>query len=451
MVENTTTAVDTFHRLLEKVRSKQLPLISLRPKEISENAAYEGDYDLFLPPEYMNELFEIVFDLAVEGGSSFTINRYKHGKAVIILHNRADNRSIFLEIWNMLSVKDPYKKTIRYIYPEQLKSHIVFADNREASFSLEIEALYYLSHLHTGAKKTSTPLVRYRISHYETALAQAGSAYAIWFRDLSEGTIDIKTAAHRANMELADKEVLFLRTDIGAVIRETKTKAASSARRMKRQWLQSLKTVPVVGPDGVGKTTIIESLLSKASVKIGYFRFKKLFRSSPFYRLAFPLLRGVLNREFRGERFIGKTEVDDRFASIVFFNALLFLPFRILINRLAGKVIFVDRYFHDYLLTDVRLRREKAGLRKNWRGWLRLIPNPYWFIHLDASAEVILSRKTELSEEGILAYRYGVFRACLEKPMMIYSYVNTESSSEACSDLLIEIAAIADIELRKGE
>ena len=69
MVENTTTAVDTFQRLLEKVRSKQLPLISLRPKEISENAAYEGDYDLFLPPEYMNELFEIVFDLAVEGGA----------------------------------------------------------------------------------------------------------------------------------------------------------------------------------------------------------------------------------------------------------------------------------------------------------------------------------------------------------------------------------------------
>lgn len=442
----TKSAVEIFECVLERARTKKLPLISLRPKEISEMVSYEGDYDYYLPPAYMNELFQIVFDLAVEEKTSFTVNRYKHGKAVVVLHNRSDNRSIFLEIWNMLSVKDPYKKTIRYIYPDQLANHIVFDANDVASFSLDIEALYYLSHLYTGGKKISTPLVGYRISYYEAALSQIGSVYAKWYQQLAEGTIDIKRAAHLANMELVEKEVLFLRHFV-PVIQETKTKLASSLNRLKRQWLRRLNTIPVVGPDGVGKTTFIEAVLKKTTHKAGYFRFKKLFRSSPLYRIAFPILQRVLKKEVN-DKFIGKTEVDDRYASIVFVNALLMFPFRLISTVLTGRLMLVDRYFHDYLLTNIRLNTGKAGLRANWKMLLHWIPQQYWFIHLDASTEIILSRKGELNADGIASYRNDIFKAYLEKPFMIYTYLNTEATSEQCSDLIATVAdTVADIEL----
>lgn len=447
-MDNYVTAVDTFQQLLERVRERQLPLISLRPKEISEAAAYEGDYDLFLPPQYMDELFRIVFDLAVEKHSSFTINRYKHGKAVIVLHNRADNRSIFLEIWNMLSVKEPHNQTIRYIFPDQLESHILPTKSGEFAFSLEVEALYYLSHLFTGGKKLTTELVRYRVSYYQEVLRKEGSKYAQWYDDLAEGKSDIKSAAHLANMELVGMGILFSKKNIGAVMAELTTKIAASRSRFKRQWLRALKIIPVVGPDGVGKTSLIETLIQKSSVKAGYFRFKKLFRSSPFYRLVFPLFQRSLSNEFGGKVSIGKSEVDDRYASVVFSNALMMYPFRIISNFLSGRLMFSDRYFHDYLLTNIRLRGAKAGLRTEWKKWLCRIPQQYWFIHLDASTEVILSRKTELNEEGVSSYRYDIFTAYLEKPFMIYSYVNTESTPEHCADLLMEIAdKIADIKL----
>lgn len=446
-MEHNSSAVDVFKRFLERVKSKKIPLVSLRPKEISESKSYEGDYDYFLPPIYVNELLQIVFDLAVSENISFTINRYKHGKAVIILHNRTDNQSIFLEVWNMLSVKDPYKKSIRYIYAEQLSPHIYFNEDQDACLPLEVEALYYLSHLYTGGKKLSTPLVHERINHYRTFLGELGSVYAVWYENLASGVMDIKSAAHLANMELIEKNILFSKS-VRSLIQEGETKIASSMSRFKRQWLRFLKTIPVVGPDGVGKTTFIEGIVKKATVSIGSFRFKKLFRSSPFYRLLFPLLQSVLRKRANDNKFIGKTEVDDQFAMIVFLNAFLMSPFRLFWNILIRRVMLVDRYFHDYLLTNIRIQNGSPGLRPNWKMFLYWIPQQYWFIQLDASTEVILSRKTELSAAGISSYRYDVFKMYLEKPFMIYTYINTETTSEQCSDLIFKIAdTVADIKL----
>ena len=62
---NNETAVEVFKYFLEKVREAGLPLISLRPREISESVSYSGDYDFFIPPEFMNALLTVMFKTAV--------------------------------------------------------------------------------------------------------------------------------------------------------------------------------------------------------------------------------------------------------------------------------------------------------------------------------------------------------------------------------------------------
>jgi thymidylate kinase len=434
------TAVKVFKLLLDRVQEKGIPLISLRPKEISEEMAYSGDYDFFLSSDSMDELFRIVFEIATETKSSFTINRYKHGKAVIVLHNQADNRSIFLELWNLLSVKDPYNKTLRYILPQSLHPYIVKSDDGSYSFTIEIEALYYLSHLYTNGKKLSTELVRYRVEYYRDVLEEKKSPYADFYKALLSGERDMKAVAHDANMELVRYKVLATKNNFSALSDEILLKMESSWRRIKRKLLQSLQSAPVVGPDGVGKTTLIEAIMNKSTSKIGFYRFKKLFRTSPIYRLCFPLLRKSLENELKWDRDVGKSEVDDRYGAFVIFNALALYPFRLIKNKLMNRFMFIDRYFHDYLLTNVRLPVGKAGLRADWKRLLAWIPESYWLIHLDASAEVIHERKTELNAEGIAAYRYGIFEMYLEKPFMVYSYIYTETPTEQCCDLLMAIS-----------
>jgi len=325
-VENAVTAVMIFKTLLERVQAQAIPLISLRPREISESVSYTGDYDLFIAPEYMNLLLKIVFDLAVETQSSFTINRYKHGKAVLILHSRLDNKSIFVELWNMLSVKDPYNKTLRYILPEQLQRHIVSNENNGCSFSLDVEALYYASHLYTNGKKLTTELVKYRVEYYKEMLEKHSSQYAVWYAELLSGQSNIQTVAHKANMALVELGILAARNNIKARFQEISIKSAVTWNRIRRQCLQRLNMAPVVGPDGVGKTTLIESVIKQSSYPISYFRFKKLFRTSPLYRVMFPWLRRSLTNELHGEIDVGKSEVDDKYGSFVIINALLFYP-----------------------------------------------------------------------------------------------------------------------------
>ena len=274
-LEDNDSAVKVFKLFLKNVKIASLPLILLRPREISEMISYSGDYDFFIPPEFNDALLSIIFDTAVATRSSFSVTRTKHGKVDITLYSRSDNRSIALEIWNILSVKDPLKKTLRYIRPEKLKFHIVEKEAGEFSFSLDVEALYYLSHLYTGGKKLTTPLVNERIEYYLDVLEDTSSEYSNLFYDLKHKKAEIKTVAHEANMALVGKGLLPLCSETDEVFREVLLKMASTWNRTRRKLFSHIRLIPVMGPDGVGKTTLIESVIKHSKSNIGFFRFKK--------------------------------------------------------------------------------------------------------------------------------------------------------------------------------
>lgn len=433
------SAVEVFKILLNNIQEAQVPLILLRPREISESISYTGDYDFFMSPKFNDTLLKIVLDTAVSTSSSFIVTRAKHGKMDVTLLNSEDGESIALEIWNILSVKDPLKKTLRYIYPHKLSQYINSDDKGKLSLSLEIEALYYLSHLHTGRKKITTPLVKERILYYREVLQNSNSQYSVFFDDLIQEKLKFKEVAHKANMILVEKGLLDLKTDFSANIKEILIKASSTLMRIKQTLFSKIRLIPVIGPDGVGKTTIIEEVQKSVQKDIGVFKFKKTFRVSPIYKIFFPLLRYMFKKELNTKKQIGKSEVDDRYGNFVIFNAILLFPLRLIKNLFSRQFVFVDRYFHEHLMINARNKSKKSALRSDWKFWLALIPRTYMIVQLDAPTKVILQRKNELDEDSIDAYRSYLFQTFLEKPFIVYCYINTNIAPEKCRNLLIKV------------
>ena len=92
------SGVEVFKEFLKNVRMAELPLVLLRPREISEDISYSGDYDFFIDSTYNDKLLKIMFDLAVQRAFSFSISRVKHGKVDITIYDKTQNRMIALEI-----------------------------------------------------------------------------------------------------------------------------------------------------------------------------------------------------------------------------------------------------------------------------------------------------------------------------------------------------------------
>ena len=94
-------------------------------------------------------------------------------------------------------------------------------------------------------------------------------------------------------MELVEKRVLEPKNDLKARISETLLKIASTSNRIKRKIFSYNHIIPIIGPDGVGKTSLIESIQKKSDVEVVFFRFKKTFRNSPLYKLCLPFWNEV--------------------------------------------------------------------------------------------------------------------------------------------------------------
>lgn len=149
--------------------------------------------------------------------------------------------------------------------------------------------------------------------------------------------------------------------------------------------------VVFLGPDGCGKSSVVEQLQGRLS---GRYPDVEVFHLRP--------------RWGRGGERIGPPIVDPHnlpsrgavlsFVKLVYlaldYNLINLWRFREWVTRSPRLIIF-DRYYHD-ILVDPRRYRYGAPM---WlaRAFAGLVPSPDLWIVLDAPAEVIHSRKQEVS------------------------------------------------------
>jgi len=153
--------------------------------------------------------------------------------------------------------------------------------------------------------------------------------------------------------------------------------------------------VVVVGPDGVGKTTVAEALLEGAPPGSGYFH----FRPPASGRLApGPARESVPVPKYGGE--VSRPMGWVRLA--VSFGRFWLGYLRVVRPALrAGGLVVGDRWAYGYIVQPRSLRF--GGPEWLARAMVAGLPSPDLVVNLWAPPEVIVGRKHELTESEVIA------------------------------------------------
>jgi thymidylate kinase len=154
--------------------------------------------------------------------------------------------------------------------------------------------------------------------------------------------------------------------------------------------------VVIVGPDGVGKTSVARALIAAVGGPTNYFHFLPVL-SSPMLA-APPESMDPANDKGSpdGSRFLGWARI---LRNLVRFWAGYLLRVRPAIS--AGRLVVADRWAYGYLVQPVALKF--YGPVWLARLVVRLLPQPDLVANLTAPVAVIRSRKQELTSEEISA------------------------------------------------
>ena len=167
-------------------------------------------------------------------------------------------------------------------------------------------------------------------------------------------------------------------------------------------------SIGFTGPDGSGKTTVIDTILE---------RIAPVFKTAHKYYHFRPALFGNLgevahsagikkevDRDYSNPHRGGKTGKLSSLARLAYYSIDYIIGYFVKVKSVTRitRVVIFDRYFTD-IICDSRRSRIYLG-RKFLYWWKRLlIPSLDYNILLTASSETILARKRELDEEGIRA------------------------------------------------
>jgi thymidylate kinase len=166
--------------------------------------------------------------------------------------------------------------------------------------------------------------------------------------------------------------------------------------------------IAVVGPDGVGKTTLVNGVIEhqKEISEEGVKQYAANFEILPTFTQIKNLLKGEEKKERNIEGFKGylsgmKQKPNDLFKSLILIvwsiidlNLGRFIIYK---ARKNGDVIFFARYFYDYFFQI----SNKNVPYKLLKFFLIFVPKPELVFYLERNAEDIFSGKPELSVQEI--------------------------------------------------
>lgn len=164
-------------------------------------------------------------------------------------------------------------------------------------------------------------------------------------------------------------------------------------------------SIGFTGPDGVGKTTVIESLssfLNTVYSEKNLYHFRPLIIGNLGEVAHSAGLKKDVDRNYTQPHRGGRTSIISSLLRLVYYSFDYILGYYKIIRGKIEKrqIVIFDRYYTDIICDSPRSRIYLNYKFLYWFGKL-FIPSLNYNILLTASSETILARKKELDEEGI--------------------------------------------------
>jgi thymidylate kinase len=214
------------------------------------------------------------------------------------------------------------------------------------------------------------------------------------------------------------------------------------ARRVRRVLYPTGITVACIGPDGVGKSTIIDAL--ESGLRLGFRRTAR-FHTRP------TLLKGTsASRQFTPDPH-GRTNrgVLPSMAKVFYFAADYLLGYWTHVRPMLVRstLVIFDRYFFDLFVDQRRFRY--GGPAWLVRCMARIIPRPDVILLLSAPAATVHARKQELSIAEIERQLREYLRLAANPRLRIRSINAARPVDEVISDCYREILTYMEERTRR--
>jgi hypothetical protein len=380
-----------FRDALAAIEGSDIDMFELRPRSRSFEEALSGDYDFVVNPEHLPRIVKVIFDKCIEHGVHFTFDARALNKRVIRLVLKGS--VIIIEAWLNVELAGPGGRRDRREIPGASLSRELRSLSEDDAQALK--AAIYLTHLYYKSKNIAEPLQQQRFRFFRNALS---SSPLIETSGADAAKKRLREAYDRLLQNGGHSSAAANRDGIAYLeargLSPIRRRFPRFRRRLRGDGSMMRPIVPLIGPDGVGKTYLCENLVSEAPAALRHLRYKRFFRN-----LEYKYLISCLKWIFRNEEF---NQLDERISGYVVIKSTLASIGWSLVLRWRGKTLFVDRYAWDYLFTGIRRVQEPPTRIRMHRLFLWMIPRPNKCVVLMCGAQTILRRKAELDEDRIL-------------------------------------------------
>lgn len=247
-----------------------------------------------------------------------------------------------------------------------------------------------------------------------------------------EGTIVLKAGLRKSAWQRALRRAPF------ATLRDAAHHIV--AELVRRSWRNPGTLFSIVGPDGVGKTTFIESFsagLARLQVKDEDAILVRHFRPHLLPNIN-ELLTGKREAisEFNNPHSAAPASTLSSLIRITYYWADYVLGYWLKLRGrlIRGHTVIFDRYFYDFIVDPRRSRLSLPG----WvpRLYLAMTPEPDLVFFLDADAEQIFARKQELRPDEI-DRQLTAYRSLVDSDPSRFVHLDARQSLETMVDVAV--------------
>jgi len=413
---NETRAIDACRELLTHLNNVNFPFTELRPKPLTPEKCFMGDYDFLYDGTKKSDLVRDIVYFLKSKKASFFILRKDQQKLQVQIFDQETGQKIILEFWtaSVISVSIG-----AFTYSTALTWHdferFIYSTKDGYKIDPNVRALIYSTHLKARKKDLKKTEVVERLKYFKEHCLPEGPEYG----QLNE---ILENLAHgKENLKDGNRKTLAILKEIGAY-RPLKTffYAIGIKARSIFPMVKSPRIMTLEGPDGTGKSTLLKKVIKNKDFHTKYYKFKDLYRKH----------NGIdkLIRKYYPDRSLKRNQIDERVAGVHFLSsAIVFFFLRIFNFR---KLFILDRYFYDLLLRGIRYKNQK-GHEVWWHKIGCLIaPRPHCFFILDVPYEIAKQRKNEISEGDWDLIFDNYMKCYFTKPSKYLAVCNTDTTLE---------------------